>query len=184
MSMSSSSNNNGEIYGIPNSGWKSPSWNWGSAVGTGHDCALICRTKYQTSDSRVDLLERLLNVDDTTDTARIPLEEIKLILGLAWQKGRWDKSDGGPGGYGDVLSLMAAADRYESDVAGRAAFVEDMAERFHLIADSEEDVDGIMDLYVDAKMCAISKDEMGLDRIVGRCAGLVLKAMGFVDSGL
>ena len=65
------------IYGVPNSGWTSPEWNWGYAVGTGHDCAAICRQKYASSDERSKLIEDLLaaGAGDETD-----LEEVKLVL--------------------------------------------------------------------------------------------------------
>jgi hypothetical protein len=104
-------NNKGELYGIPNSGWTNPQWNWGYARGTGHDCAAICRTRYQTRASRETLVQQLLLNHEEPPTTNI--EEVKLVLALAWQKGRWDGSDGGRGGYGDVLAYMAQAERYE-----------------------------------------------------------------------
>ena len=45
-----------EIYNIPGSGWKSPDWNWGYGVGTGHDGALICRRNFSSVQSRKDLI--------------------------------------------------------------------------------------------------------------------------------
>ena len=88
-----------EIYNIPGSGWKSPTWNWGYAVGTGHDCAMICRKKYDSFQKRKDLILSLLEPttpldtkshhddgndvgDDDTSIRDPPFEEVKLILGL------------------------------------------------------------------------------------------------------
>ena len=59
-------------------------------------------------------MEALLNPKDVSDetlssivsvdeSRQPPFEEVKLVLGLAWQNGRWDGSDGGRGGYGDIL---------------------------------------------------------------------------------
>merc|ERR1719282_1135055 len=100
------------IYGIEGSGWKSPDWNWGSARGTGHDCAAICRRRWSDPADRRKLVDSLLDPVEfkaSRPESEVPFEEIKLILGLAWQRGRWDGSDGGPGGYGTVLEIMAEA---------------------------------------------------------------------------
>lgn len=191
--MSASSNGEatarGEIYGVPGSGWSSPKWNWGSASGTGHDCAMICRRRWSTAESRAALVEALANpprVDDggvsldDADAARDPpFEEVKLILGLAWQNGRWDGSDGGRGGYGEVLAEMARADKYEpsDDPDKIRALVEDMRRRYHLLGPGKEDA-------VDMESLDADGDGAGLDATRRRCAGLVLRAMGFVRSGL
>lgn len=106
-----------------------------------------------------------------------PFEEIKLVLALGWQKGRWDGSDGGQGGYCEVLAAMAEAKRYETEGSEESriiTFVEDMRERFHLLNPSEEDV---------ARMAAIDMGEDELERGQRVCCGLVLKAMGFVETG-
>jgi len=111
---------------------------------------------------------------------RVPhnFEEVKLILGLAWQNGRWDGSDGGVGGYGDVLNYMAAAQRYgvgcEEECAKR--FVGDMNDRFELLADNTS-----MEL---PKMRALLDDTSDMDAARRKASGLVLEAMGFVDKGL
>lgn len=184
------------MYNIPGSGWTSPKWNWGSAIGTGHDCAMICRDKYKSESARVELVENLLKpspLDDNKD-ARMSLvvkddislrdpafEEVKLILGLAWQNGRWDGSDGGFGGYGEVLREMARADRYEGGIDAKVCancnhyFVHDIYARFHLIA-SEEDVKEMQKI--------IQESEDDIDACRRKCAGMVLNAMGFIEKGL
>lgn len=177
-----------EIYKIPGSGWKSPAWNWGYANGTGHDCAMICRARWDTREKRKALVDMLRNPKEvngcdslsveTVDSMRDPpFEEIKLILGLAWQRGRWDGSDGGMGGYGDVLRYMAAAQRYETEDewANSILLIKDMKERFHLIA-SDSSLKEMQDLDYEN-----SSDIDGMRR---KCAGLVLSEMNFIENGL
>ena len=158
-----------EIYGIPNSGWTSKEWHWGSAMGTGHDCALICRRQYDNRQSRAELVSSLLEGKGP------PFEEVKLVLGLAWQRGRWDGSDGGRGGYGDVLSEMAKAKRYEVGSECDKLLVQDMKERYHLLNPTDTDKDAMMSILDGAE---------DIDATKRRCSGLVLKSMGFIDSGL
>jgi len=109
-----------------------------------------------------------------------PFDEVKLVLALAWQRGRWDGSDGGRDGYGDVLSAMADARRYEIEGTSESrakALVQDMRSRFHKLQPSEEDAEVMNSIDVDGEGC-------DLDAARRQCAGLVLKAMGFVDGGL
>mmetsp|Transcript_10957 Transcript_10957/g.23216 ORF Transcript_10957/g.23216 Transcript_10957/m.23216 type:complete len:198 (+) Transcript_10957:140-733(+) len=167
LSMSSSpSSQHKIIYGIPNSGWTSPDWNWGYASGTGHDCAAICRRKYATREDRSGLINELLAGSATAD-----LEEVKLVMALKWQNGRWDGSDGGRGGYGDVLATMADARRYEVDGGSKLLF-SDMKERFNLLDPSDEDRIVMENL----------NDEDDGNSALRCCSGLVLKAMDFVNS--
>ena len=154
-----------KIYNIPGSGWKSPQWNWGYAVGTGHDCARICRKLYETRSARQDLLQNI-------ETRPENMEEIKLILALAWQRGRWDGSDGGPDGYGQVLEALAAADRYEN--SNNQQFFLDMQSRFQSLKPSVE---------LQKEMDSLSQLE-NIDLATRKCSALVLEAMGFVESGL
>jgi len=188
----------GEIYGVPGSGWSSPDWNWGYASGTGHDCAAICRARWGTEEARAALVDALLkssssslvldadaDTDTDTDSAAIPdaaldppFEEVKLILALAWQRGRWDGTDGGRGGYGAVLSAMASADRYEpsSNPDRSRALIGDMKSRFRFLGPSEAE---------SAEMDGVDPEGDGdLDAARRKCAGLVLRAMGFVRNGL
>mmetsp|Transcript_21102 Transcript_21102/g.25404 ORF Transcript_21102/g.25404 Transcript_21102/m.25404 type:complete len:225 (-) Transcript_21102:57-731(-) len=182
-----------EIYDIPDSGWTSPSWNWGSARGTGHDCAMICRQRWSSRKSRISLIEALLDPQQY-DFQPENYEEIKLILGLAWQNGRWDGSDGGPqGGYGDVLKTMAQAKRYERSgndgdlLKGSIYFVQDMQERFGKLSPAPEQTQMMKSL----SLLLIQEEDddsnayaQNVDIARRQCAGLVLSAMGFVERGL
>lgn len=185
IAMCSNNNNSGTsrswIYGVPHSGWTSPQWNWGSAVGTGHDCARICRQRNSIPQARQDLIHQLLHwrrSNDVVDDERhlLDFEEVKLVLALAWQRGRWDGSDGGKGGYGDVLKHMAEAKRYEqgSEAECSRRFVQDLQARFHLLRPSSEEADAMASLRCEG-------DEIFDARY--RCAGLVLQCMGFVENG-
>ena len=161
------------IYGVPKSGWKSHAWNWGSAVGTGHDCARICRQNYGTLEARKALVANLMA------SAEIPadFEEVKLVLALAWQRGRWDGSDGGRGGYGDVLKYMAEAKRYEegSEEECSVRLVQDMQARYDLLRPTTGQITAMQNLNGDCE------SDVFIAR--RRCAGLVLEAMGFVENG-
>lgn len=160
---------------------RSPQWNWGSARGTGHDCAAICRRQYASKASRLELINNLLEPsEDAAERKPENFEEVKLILGLAWQNGRWDGSDGGAGGYGDVLQHMAGAQRYEkgSDEECARLFVEDLQDRFELL-DSIDVVSSEL-----REMRSILDDDSDLDYSRRKASGLVLEAMGFVEKGL
>jgi hypothetical protein len=185
-------NNKGELYGIANSGWTNPQWNWGYARGTGHDCAAICRNRYQSRASREMLVQQLLLDHEEPPTTNI--EEVKLVLALAWQKGRWDGSDGGRGGYGDVLAYMAQAERYEpkrtSIIQEQAEeernacyrrFIEDMQVRFYLLNPTPPQLETMKTLLDDKDD---KEKQVRMDVALCRCCGLVLSAMGFVDNGL
>ncbi len=181
----------GELYGIPGSGWKSPTWNWGYGNGTGHDCAMICRQRWSSPESRKLLLDALMNPRDVevetikdagaekADEMREPqFEEVKLILGLALQKYARFGIDGGRGGYNQVLDYMART-KYESDDEDQNArlFVNDMKERFHLIADGDQAVVQEMEQLESA--CAGD-----VDLLRRKCTALVLSQMDFIQNGL
>jgi hypothetical protein len=124
--------------------------------------------------------------DMDTDSVDPPFEELKLILGLTIQRGRWDGTDGGAGGYGEVLTHMAQAKRYESDndELNSQLFVQDMSSRFHLIAGNqfvgddtdENSLEMMKQIQID---CANDYDMMRR-----RCTGLVLQKMGFIELGM
>lgn len=162
------------LYGIPHSGWKSPQWKWGSAVGTGHDCAAICRDKFRTRESRQRLVDQLVKCKGEEKQ----FEEIKLVLALTWQRGRWTGQDGGKGGYRDVLANLAEAKRYEDGTKEECAkrFVEDMRTRICLVVDSNSAIAKKMDTLLED----CSNDILAARQ---RCSGLVLQAVGFVESG-
>ena len=174
------------LYGIQHpvhpqrSLWTSPDWHWGYAQGQGHECAKICRQQYANEKQRKLLIQELLNSEDEEASCTTSFEEIKLILALAWQRGRWDGSDGGPEGYGQVLRYMAQAERYESLGSEKECSIRlimDMKDRFHLIQPSEEDL-RVMNEITDE---CINLDYKGAQR---KCSGLVLKNVGFVEVGI
>lgn len=105
-------------------------------------------------------------------------EEVKLVLALAWQRGRWDGSDGGRGGFGEVLTTMAQAKRYEvgnEEECSRLP-VEDMRERFRLLTPHEDDLVMMQSVFDEA--------ERDMDAARRRSSGLVLRAMRFVENGI
>lgn len=176
ISMSSSKT----IYNVPNSGWTSLQWKWGYAVGTGHDCAAICRDLYKSRRAREGLVTELSRAPTARIEEREPknFEEVKLILALAWQRGRWDGSDGGRDGYGEVLRAMAEAIRYESENEDENSIrlVEDMMGRFASLSPSADQTQALNTVHE-----LLGKDTDAARR---KCSGLVLQAMGFVENGL
>lgn len=161
-----------EIYGVPNSGWTSPTWNWGYAQGTGHTCAAICRERYATRAARQALVQDLL------EAAAADPEEIKLVLALEWQRGRWDGTDGGPNGYGHVLAAMAAAQRYEDETQGWSNLVQDMANRFPTLLTNKRDKTALLQ---EMETC---REANNVKEGFLKCAGLVLREMGFIERGV
>ena len=186
MSAAASSSSDQWLYDVPNSSWTSAEWNWGYASGTGHDCAAICRRKFATRSSRAEFIRSLLDPSSSASSTTQPppsFEEVKLVLGLAVQRGRWDGSDGGPGGYGDVLAAMASARRYETDGTEENRmmnFVEDMRHRFGLLNPSKEDAEMMKSL--DGCNGDATIDELDAARRIS--SGLVLMNMDFIDNGL
>ena len=173
-----------DLYGIPNSKWTSPEWNWGYAVGTGHDCAAICRNRWSTKSKRTRLVESLItgqsNDEKDEDNMTISVDEIKLVLALKIQRGRWDGSDGGNGGYGDVMNLMADARRYETEDNndGNRQLLHDMKIRFPLLNPNKEDMSSMESLLEDGE------NDEDIEAKLLKCSGLVLKAMGFIENGI
>ena len=129
-------------------------------MGTGHDCAAICRQKYASREERTQLIASLLD----GDIAATNIEEIKLVLALKWQRNYRS-------GYGDVLDTMADARRYEQEENGNRLLLIDMKERFHLLDPNQEDL---------AAMEALD-DSGDVESSLRQCSGLVLKTMGFAD---
>lgn len=168
------------IYGMPGSGWASPEWHWGSAQGTGHDCAAICRRRYASRGDRHALVHELLSAT-VHETNAMDIEELKLILGLVFQRGRWDGSDGGPGGYRAVLDAMAQAERYEgpNDQVAQRNLVEDLANRYNLLLEKMSAGDQKALAYCMQQ----SIQNVDCEVALRRCSGLVLQAMGFVEKG-
>ncbi len=180
------------LYNVTNSGWKSPQWNWGSARGTGHDCASICRSRWSDREDRRILVHSLLLPSPVSSYAsnnngEVSFEEIKLILALAWQRGRWDGTDGGPNGYRSVLQTMVDAHQYENEneIISSLHFIEDITSKYHSISRNAKDLHKMKDIantIVHGKKKHASMEEIFMARRM--CAGMVLDAMHFVDNGL
>lgn len=123
--------------------------------------------------------DKTLSSIELEDGIRQPsFEEVKLVLGLAWQNGRWDGSDGGLGGYGDILRSMVEAERYESgdEKVNAERLVQDMVKRFDLITSSSEAKDAMKQIETD---CGTD-----VDAARRKCSGMVLTAMGFIEKGI
>uniref|UniRef100_A0A7R9WV91 Uncharacterized protein n=1 Tax=Craspedostauros australis TaxID=1486917 RepID=A0A7R9WV91_9STRA len=166
-----SASNNKEIYGVPDSGWTSPKWNWGSAMGTGHDCAAISRRNYGTPAKRQGLIDDLLNTREPSD-----YEEVKLAMALFFQANR--RSSLAFQFYGEVLDLMAQAECYEGDDESMNAklFVGDLQKRYGYIEDvtPEEKIE-MNTLFYEC--------EEDWDLARRKCAGLVLTKLEYVELG-
>jgi hypothetical protein len=189
LSMNNCNNSNTykSMYGIEHSGWTSPQWNWGSAIGTGHDCARICRQNYSARALRQELVSSLLNAQGTIDDLPTNFEEIKLTLALVWQRGRWDGSDGGKGGYGEILHYLVLADRYEdiNEIVWSHRWIEDLMARFHLLRPSTDQISTMENLMDNVRSFTSSpdSDDSIIFRARRQCSGLVLQAIGFIENG-
>eukprot|EP00588_Corethron_pennatum_P018663 CAMPEP_0194307750 /NCGR_PEP_ID=MMETSP0171-20130528/4655_1 /TAXON_ID=218684 /ORGANISM="Corethron pennatum, Strain L29A3" /LENGTH=167 /DNA_ID=CAMNT_0039059987 /DNA_START=153 /DNA_END=656 /DNA_ORIENTATION=- len=155
----------GGLYGISGASWSSPSWNWGSAAGTGHDAAMICRDKFSSPVRRQEYLGVLLN-GGSGESSSLDLEEAKLVLGLTVQRGRWD---GTAGAYGEVMEKMASL-RYEGGSQGEEKLIEDLIGRYGSVGGSVPQI-----------LAVAEADGDGGSAL--RVVGLVLKKMQFVETG-
>ena len=120
-----------QIFGIEAS-WSSPDWNWGSPFGLGHDCAIKCRQRFATEDQRRELVNSLVHAD--TDTQVLSnFEDVKLVLALAWQRGR--NFDPDLEAFGQILDQMADL-RYENggdgegNMEGDRLLVQDLQKKY------------------------------------------------------
>ncbi|XRB19134.1 hypothetical protein RI054_20g89800 [Pseudoscourfieldia marina] len=85
-------------------GWASPNWNWGYAVGDAHDLAMTTRSKLRTEDARKTFLANLA-------AGSVDLEEVKMVFALTVQLAN-HRRQAGP--LNDVLMRMAAVS-YEGE---------------------------------------------------------------------
>jgi hypothetical protein len=171
------------LYGIPGGRWTSRNWNWESAMGSGHDCALICRRNFDTTKSRQELVESLLSSKGLGHDG--DFDEVRLVLALTWQRGSRDGSDGGDGGYGEVLQEMAEAKTYDepkNEVQNIKLLIVDMASRFPFISSDNDENTEQMEQWAMEAMGATNLIELQKLRL--KCCGMVLQAMGFVESGI
>ena len=174
-----------QLYNIKDSSWTSPKWNWGSARGTGHDCAAICRRRWSDKVDRQKLVDSLVNPAEyhcIHGDHEVPFEEIKLILGLYWQR------CGRSHAFNNMLDNMARAKRYEvqnDEITSALNFITDVKECFPYVARSKSDIDQI-DIVAGEILQYHENmvDSEKVFRIRRVCAGMVLEAMGFVQNGI
>jgi hypothetical protein len=153
-------------------------------VGAGHDCAAICRRRWSDEADRKKLVDALLNPEayhSQHKSYEVPFEEVKLILGLLWQRA------GRSHAFNEVLGNMVDAKRYElaDEVLSALNFVEDVRDAFPDVALKKSHVDhmnavaGEILHYHDHMV-----DRVEAFRIRRVCAGMVLKEMGFIENGI
>jgi hypothetical protein len=69
---------------VMSSSWSSPDWRWGYANGAAHDVAMGVRSSLSTPQSRARFLESLRS----SGGGAPPLDDVKMVLALAWQRAR------------------------------------------------------------------------------------------------
>lgn len=87
--------------------WSSPGWRWGYANGAAHDVAMRVRSALSTPQARAGYLDSLRSSDGAP-----PLDDIKMVLALAWQRARnygYDDAD-----WEGAMEDMAAC-KFEGD---------------------------------------------------------------------
>lgn len=157
------------IFGVQGAGWVSSDWNWGSPFGTGHDCAMVCRRRFNTPEKREELVNALIEADGSDG---LDFEEVKLVLALVWQKARKT----GLESYGVVLDEMAKAERYEvgDDEDCSRLFVQDIQKRYIWLDPEVDDKVAMNLLWYETEDYDVARR---------RCSGLVLKSIGFIKDG-
>lgn len=153
-------------------------------IGTGHDCAAICRRRWSDKTDRKKLVEALLEPEayHAHHRGEVSFEEVKLILGLTWQRA------GRSHPYTEVLETMADAQRYEihnDEVLSALNFIEDMRDLFPAVARNRKELDLMNTVAGEVlhyhKHIAAKDNIFRIRRI---CAGMVLDAMRFVENGI
>ena len=91
-------------------------WNWGSPVGTAHECAKVCRTKFYVEQARALFLEHF------TIRARHDREELKLVLALLMQREGHETGD--PNGWNENVAKRLVNAEFEDEEKGFESFVE------------------------------------------------------------
>ena len=150
--------------------------------GTGHDCAAICRRRWSDTIDRKKIVDSLLEPAANHNRGEIPFEEVKLILGLTWQRA------GRSHGYSKVLENMARAKRYEipnDEVLSALNFITDIRDSFSSVAQSKQELDlmnRVAGEVLQYHHHMVSREDVFRIRRV--CAGMVLDAMKFVENGI
>ena len=154
-------------------------------IGTGHDCAAICRRRWTDKDDRKKLVNALLNPEGYHSNHRdheVSFEEVKLILGLLWQRAGRSHS------YNQVLDNMIDAKRYEiedNEVLSALNFISDVRDAFPAVAMHKVDKDHMNAVAGEILVYhhhVVDREEVF--RIRRICAGMVLEAMGFIENGI
>lgn len=103
---------------IPNEEtWRAKArWNWGSPVGTAHECAKVCRTKFYVEQARALFLEHF-TIRDRHDR-----EELKLLLALLMQREGHETGD--PYGWNENVAKRMVNAEFEDEEKGFESFVE------------------------------------------------------------
>lgn len=91
-------------------------WNWGSPVGTAHECAKVCRTKFYVEQARALFLEHF-TIRDRHDR-----EELKLVLALLMQREGHETGD--PNGWNENVARRLVNAEFEDEEKGFESFVE------------------------------------------------------------
>ena len=91
-------------------------WNWGSPVGTAHECAKVCRTKFYVEQARALFLEHF-TIRDRHDR-----EELKLVLALLMQREGHETGD--PNGWNENVAKRLVNAEFEDEEKGFEGFVE------------------------------------------------------------
>ena len=91
-------------------------WNWGSPVGTAHECAKVCRTKFYVEQARALFLEHF-TIRDRHDR-----EELKLVLALLMQREGHETGD--PNGWNENVAKRLVNAEFEDEEKGFESFVE------------------------------------------------------------
>ena len=91
-------------------------WNWGSPVGTAHECAKVCRTKFYVEQARELFLEHF-TIRDAHDR-----EELKLVLALLMQREGHETGD--PDEWNENVARRLVNAEFEDEEKGFESFVE------------------------------------------------------------
>ena len=93
---------------MSSSGWSSPDWNWGYAVGEAHNVAMTTRKKFDSSAERKAYLSAIGQQDVGTG---LDVEELKMVLALRFQFASRQGKDGCGTGW-NIMCEMAEC-KYE-----------------------------------------------------------------------
>ena len=153
------------------SGWSSPSWNWGSAVGDAHNEAMRIRGALRDEELRRQWLVSMIG-----GSSAVEWEDVKLVLALKWQKAARERRDAD---YGFVMERLRLAE-YEGDQQDEVMVADMEARLDQLRPDAKE---------MEAFFMAAQNNEGGIyqdlpDAHRRAVAARVLVGLDFVAQGL